>query len=56
MRQVIASLDRKLDRRRSAHSKAMCLEIVEGGASSRQQSDNAPDWAVKLFSKLYLLW
>ena len=50
MQQVVVSLDRKIDRRRSARSKAMCLEIVEGGASSRTQPDNAPDWAIELFS------
>ena len=47
---VIASLDQKLDRRRSARSKAMCLGVQDGRDSTRTKPDNLPDWASYLFS------
>ena len=47
---VIASLDRKLDRRRSTRSKAMCLEIQDGRDSTRPKPDDLPEWASNLFS------
>jgi len=47
--QILESLDRKIDRRRSARSKAMCLSIEIGGDSSREKPDTLPEWASELF-------
>ena len=47
---VIESLDRKLERRRSDHAKAMCLEVIVGADSQRQVPNDAPEWAIELFS------
>lgn len=47
---VIASLDRKLDCRRSARSKAMCLEVQDGRDSTRPKPDDLPEWTSNLFS------
>ena len=45
MQAVIDSLDRKIDRRRSGRSKAMCLEVVVSGESTRPKPDGLPEWA-----------
>ncbi|XP_065894554.1 uncharacterized protein [Dysidea avara] len=50
LQSVFDSLDRKLERRRSDRAKAMCLEIKVEGVSDRRQPDNAPEWAIELFS------
>ena len=47
---VIASLDRKLDCRRSARSKAMCLKVHDGRDSTRPKLDDLPEWASNLFN------
>ena len=41
---IIDSLDQKIDRRRSSHSKRMCLEVEQGGNSSREPHDGTPQW------------
>ena len=46
---IIESLDRKIDRRRSSRSKRMCLEVEQGGDSSREPPEGIPQWAVELF-------
>ena len=46
---VIESLDRKLERRRSDHAKAMCLEVTVGSDSQREVPSNTPEWALELF-------
>ena len=50
MQHVIASLDRKLERRRSDQAKGMCLEVVMGEDSCRTRPENLPEWAGELFS------
>ena len=50
LQSVFNSLDRQLERRRSDRAKAMCLEIKVEGVSDRRQPDNAPEWAIELFS------
>ena len=50
MQAVVESLDRKIERRRTARSKAMCLEVEVSGESTRPKPDGLPDWAVELFS------
>lgn len=50
LQKVIESLDRKLERRRSDRAKAMCLEITVGSDSQREVPNNAPEWAIELFS------
>ena len=50
LQKVIESLDRKLNRRRTERVKAMCLEIIEGSDSQREKPENAPEWAIELFS------
>ena len=50
MQAVVESLDRKIKRRRTARSKAMCLEVEVSGESTRPKPDGLPDWAVELFS------
>ena len=50
LQRVIESLDRKLERRRSDRAKAMCLEIIVGSDSQRGVPNNAPEWAIELFS------
>ena len=47
---IIESLDRKIDRRQSSRSKRMCLEVEQGGNSSREPPDGIPQWAVELFT------
>ena len=49
LERVIASLDRKLDHRRSGRSKAMCLEVKDGRDSTRPKPDDLPEWASNLF-------
>ena len=46
---IIESLDRKIDRRRSGRSKRMCLEVEQGGDSSREPPEGIAEWAVELF-------
>ena len=46
---VIESLDRKVERRHSDR-KAMCLEVIVGSDSQRQVPNDAPEWAIELFS------
>lgn len=50
LQKIIESLDRKLERRRSDRAKAMCLEIRVGYDSQREVPNNAPEWAIELFS------
>ena len=50
MQLVIESLDRKMDRRRDARAKNMCLEHVVGPDSKRPKPDGLADWATELFS------
>lgn len=50
MQAVINSLDRKVDRRRSGRSKAMCLEVVVSGESARPKLDNLSKWTCELAS------
>ena len=47
---VIESLGRKLERRRSDHAKAMCVEVIVGFDSQRQVPNDAPEWTIELFS------
>ena len=48
MQLVIESLDRKMDCRRDARAKNMCLEHVVGPDSTRPKPDGLPDWATEL--------
>ena len=48
--QVIASLDQKLDHRRSVCSKAMCLKVQDGRDSTCPKPDDLPEWASNLFN------
>ena len=50
LQRVIESLDRKLERRRTDRAKAMCLEIIVGPDSQREVPNDAPEWAIELFS------
>ena len=50
---IIESLDRKLDRRRSIKSKAMCLQVEIGEASSREKPDDLPEWACNMHHELF---
>lgn len=52
MQSVLDSLDRKMDRRRDARAKKMCLEVVMGSDSKRPKPDgmHMPEWATELFS------
>ena len=50
MQCVVDSLDRKIDCRRDARAKKMCLEVVMGADSTRPKPDKMPEWAIKLFS------
>ena len=50
MQCVLDSLDRKMDRRRDARAKKMCLEVVMGSDSERPKPDGVPEWATELFS------
>ena len=50
MQDVIDSLDRKMDRRRDARAKKMCLEVVMGADSNRPKPGGMPEWVVELFS------
>ena len=51
MQTVMESLDRKIDRRRTGRSKAMCLQIEEvSGESTRPKPDGLSEWACELFS------
>ena len=47
---IIGSLVRKIDRRRSSHSKRMCLEVQQGANSSGEPHDGTPQWSVELFT------
>ena len=49
MQCVVDSLDRKIDRRRDARAKKMCLEVVMGADSTRPKPDGIPEWAIELF-------
>ena len=46
---IIESLDRKLERRRTSRSKAMCLPIEIGSPSTRKKPSGIPEWACELF-------
>ena len=50
---VIESLDRKLDHRRSAKSKAMCLNVEIGEPSSREKPEDLPEWASNMHHELF---
>jgi len=50
MQALMESLDRKIDRRRSGRSKAMCLEVQVSGESTRPKPDGLPEWACELFN------
>ena len=50
MQSVLDSLDRKMDRRRDARAKKMCLEVVMGADSNRPKPGGMPEWATELFS------
>lgn len=50
---VIESLDRKLDRRRSTKSKAMCLNVEIGEPSSREKPEDLPEWASNMHHELF---
>ena len=50
MQAAIDSLDRKIDRRRSRRSKAMCLNVEVSGESTRPKPDGLPELACELFS------
>lgn len=50
---MLKSLDRKLDRRRDARSKGMCLEVEIGGISEREKPTNLPEWANNLHHQLF---
>ena len=50
---VIESLDRKLDRRRSAKSKSMCLNVEIGEPSSREKPEDLPEWASNMHHELF---
>ena len=50
MQAAIDSTDRKIDRRRSGRSKAMCLNVEISVESTRPRPDGLPEWARKLFS------
>lgn len=50
LQSILDSLDRKMDRRRDARAKKMCLEVVMGADSNRPKPDGMPEWAVELFS------
>ena len=50
MQAAIDSLDRKIDRRCSRRSKAMCLNVEVSGESTRPKPDGLPEWAYELFS------
>ena len=45
---MIESLDRKLERRRTSRSKAMCLPIEIGSPSTRKKPSGIPEWACEL--------
>jgi len=47
---LIESLDRKLERRRTSHSKAMCLPVEIGMPSKRKKLCDVPEWACDLFA------
>ena len=49
---LMESLDWKIDRRWSARSRAMCLEVDVSGAreSTRPKPYGVPEWACELFS------
>lgn len=40
--QIVESLDRKIDRRRSSRSKRMCLEVEQGSDSLREPPEGIP--------------
>ena len=50
MQASIDSLDRKIDRRHSKRSKAMCLNVEVSGESTRPKPDGLPELACELFS------
>ena len=49
LQEIMKSLDRKVNRRRTPRGQTMCLEVVEGRVSNRPKPDNIPEWAVELF-------
>ena len=50
MQAAIDSLDRKIDRRRSGRSKAMCLNVEVSGELTRLKPDGLPEWACEFFN------
>jgi len=50
---VLQSLDRKVDRRRDARSKAMCLKVEVSGDSLREKPADLPEWASNLHHELF---
>ena len=49
MQEMVNSLDRKVNRRRTPRGRTMCLEVEEGRVSTRPKPDNIPEWAAELF-------
>lgn len=47
--EMMESLDRKLERKRTSRGKAMTLRVQVDGNSTRPKPDNFPDWATELF-------
>lgn len=47
--EMMDSLDRKLQRKRTSRGQAMCLKVEIGGNSTRPKPDSFPEWATELF-------
>ena len=47
--EMMDSLDRKLERKRTPRGKAMTLHVEVDGDSARSKPDDFPEWAAELF-------